>query len=105
MEQSKADPSMFRKVAHGEMVRILAIRVDDIIPGGSSQACDYLHAALNAKFPTNNLEEVKWYTGYAFELSMELRTLIFLTLLSSTAPSSVLVSQSSPILLHLTSPN
>ena len=34
---------------------IMAVYVDDIVIAGSDEACRDFHAALNTKFPTNNL--------------------------------------------------
>ena len=42
---------------------------------GSDETCKDFHAALVAKFPTNNLGELIWYTGCAFKRDWELGTL------------------------------
>ena len=34
---------------------IMAVHVDDIVIAGSDEACRDFHAALNTKFPTNNV--------------------------------------------------
>ena len=39
---------------------------------GSDEACRDFHAALNNKFPTNNLGELTWYTGCVFKRNWEL---------------------------------
>ena len=36
---------------------IMAVHVDDIAIAGPDEACRDFHAALNTKFPTNNLGE------------------------------------------------
>ena len=51
---------------------IMAVHVDDIVIAGSDEACRDFHAALNTKFPTNNLGELTWYTGCAFKRNWEL---------------------------------
>ena len=53
----------------------MAVHVDDIVIAGSDEACRGFHAALNTKFLTNNLGELTWYTGCAFERTWELGTL------------------------------
>ena len=41
---------------------IMAVHVDDIAIAGPDEACRDFHAALNTKFPTNNLGE--YYSVY-----------------------------------------
>ena len=53
----------------------MAVHVDDIVIAGSDEACRDFRAALNTKFPTNNLGELTWYTGCAFKRNWELGTL------------------------------
>lgn len=40
--------------------------------GGDDKACDGWLAKLNKKFPTNDLGELKRYTGVSFDRNMEL---------------------------------
>ena len=75
MEQSRTDPCVFRMVVDGKVELIMAVHVDDIVIAGSDVACGDLHAALNTKFPTNNLGELTRYTGCAFKRNWELGTL------------------------------
>ena len=57
MEQSRTDPCIFRMVVDGKIELITVVHVDDIVIAGSDGACREFHAALNTKFPTNNLSE------------------------------------------------
>ena len=75
MEQSSTDPCVFRMVVDGKAELSMAVHVDDIVIAGSDEACRDFHAALNTKFPTNNLRELTWYTGCAFKRNWELGTL------------------------------
>ena len=53
---------MFRMVVNGKVELTMAVHVDDIVIAGSDEACRDVHAALIAKFPTNSLGELTWYT-------------------------------------------
>ena len=75
MEQSRTDSCVFRMVADGKVELIMAVHVDDIVIAGSDEACRDFHAALNTKFPTNNLLELFWYPGCDFKRNWELGTL------------------------------
>ena len=75
MEQCRTDPCVFRMLVDGKAKLIMAVHVDDIVIAGSDEACRDFHAALNTKFPTNNLGELTWYTGCAFKRNWELGTL------------------------------
>ena len=56
MEQCRTDPCVFRMVVGGKVkLIIMAVHVDDTVIAGSDEACRNFHAALNNKFPTNNL--------------------------------------------------
>ena len=57
MEQSSTDPCVFRMVEGGKVELIMAVHVDDLVIAGSDEVCRDLYAALNTKFPTNNLGE------------------------------------------------
>ena len=52
-------------VVDGKVELIMAVHVDDIVIAGSDETCRDFHAALTTKFPTNNLDELTWYTGCA----------------------------------------
>ena len=75
LEQCRTDPCVFRMVVNDKVELSMAIRVDDIASAGSDEACRGFHAALNTKFPTNNLGELTWYTCCAFKRNGELGTL------------------------------
>ena len=75
MEQRKTGPCVFHMVADGKVEVIMAVHVDVIVMAGSDEACRDFHAALNSKFPTNNLGQSTWYTGCAFKRNWELGTL------------------------------
>ena len=75
MEQIRTDPCVFRMVVDGEVELVMAAHVDDIVISRSDEACRDFHAALNTKFPTNNLRELTWFTGCAFKRNWELGTL------------------------------
>ena len=75
MEQSRTDPCVVSMVVDGKVEVIMAVHVDDIVIAGSDQACRDFHAALNTKFPTNNLGALTWYIGCDFKLNWELGTL------------------------------
>ena len=62
-------------VVDGKVELIMAVHVDDTVIAGLDEACRDFHAALNTKFPTNNLGESTWYTGCAFKRNWELGTL------------------------------
>ena len=75
IEQSRIDPCVFRMVVDGKVELIMAVHVDDIVVAGSDEACRDFHAAINTKFPTNNLGESTWFTGCAFKRNWEFGTL------------------------------
>ena len=75
MEQSRTDPCFFCMVVDGKVELIMPVHVDNIVIAGSDEACRDFHAALNTKFPTNNLCELTCYTGCAFKRNWELGTL------------------------------
>ena len=63
MEQCRTDPCVFRMVVDSKVELIMDVHVDDIVIAGSDEACKDFHAALNNKFPPNNLGELTWCTG------------------------------------------
>ena len=64
-QKSRTDPCAFCMVVDGKVELVMTVHVDDIVIAGSDEACRDFHAALNTKFPTNNLGELTWYTGCA----------------------------------------
>ena len=75
LEQSRADPCIFRKVVDGVVVMIIAIYVDDMLVAGSKEECNALLASLNRKFPTKDLGECTWYDGCGIKRDLESGTL------------------------------
>ena len=75
MEQCRTDPCVFRVVVDGKVELIMAVHVDSIVIAGSDEACRDFYAALNTKFPTNNLGELTRCTGFTFKRNWELGTL------------------------------
>ena len=69
MKQCRTDPRVFRMVVDGKVELIMAAHVDDIEIAGSDEARRDFYAALNNKFPTNNLDELTRCTGFAFKRS------------------------------------
>ena len=62
MEQCRADPCVYRKIAEGVVKLIIVVHVDDILVSGGKEAYDELHHTLN-----ENVGELKWYLGCAVE--------------------------------------
>ena len=62
-------------VVDGKVKLIMAVHADGIVIAGTDEACRDFRAALNNKFPANNLCELTWYTGCAFQRNWELGTL------------------------------
>ena len=54
---------------------IMAVHVDDMVVAGKADDCSALCDFLNKSFPTNNLGELKQYTGCAFRRNRDLGTL------------------------------
>ena len=67
VQQYKTDPCAFRVVVQGKVELIIVDHVDAIVMAGTDETCRDFHAALVTKFPTINLGEQTWYTGYAFK--------------------------------------
>ena len=74
-EQSRTDPCVFRMVVDGKVELIMAVHVGDIVFAGPDETCRDCRAAITTKFPTNNLDELTWYTDCAFKRNWELGTL------------------------------
>ena len=62
-------------VVDGKVELIMVVHVDGNVIAGSDEPCKDFHAALTSKFPTNNLDELTWYTSCAFKRNWELGTL------------------------------
>lgn len=75
MEQSKADPCVFRKIIDGHVEPALAAHVDNIIVlmGGPREACDDLHKTLVTSFATNNLGKLSCTRWLRFQASLGIR--------------------------------
>ena len=56
MEQSKADPYVFRKVVHGEVTLIVCVHVDDLaVTAEDKETFDVFYAQLKEKFLVNDM--------------------------------------------------
>ena len=98
MEQFRADPCVFRMVVDGKVELITDFHVDDIVIAGSDEACRDFHSALKTEFPTNNLDELTWYTCCAFKRNWELGTLeITQNAFVESMPNRFVVNSSSDI--------
>ena len=67
MEQFRADPCVYRKIAEGLVKLILVVHVDDVLVSGKKEVCDKLHRPLRKIFLTESFGELKWYLGYTVE--------------------------------------
>ena len=68
MEKSKADPCVFRKVMDGEITLIVCLHVDELaVTAKKKETFDAFYAQLNEKSPVNELGDLSWYFGCAFE--------------------------------------
>ena len=70
MEQSKADPCVFRKVVDGEVTPIVCVHVDDLliaVTAKGKETFDGFYAQLKEEFPVNEMGDLSWYLGCAFE--------------------------------------
>ena len=68
MEQSKAEPCSFRKIAKNEVSPMVGVHVDDImVPGEQGIMRDEFFDQLKQRFLVKNLGELKMYIGCAFE--------------------------------------
>lgn len=71
MEQCKADPCVFRKIANGVVVLVLAVHVDDMAVAGPRGEVDKLLVTLNKDFTTVDLGELTFFTGCAVSQNIE----------------------------------
>ena len=68
MEQSKADPYVFRKVVDGEVILIVYVHVDDLaVTAKDKKTFDVFHAQSKDEFPVNDMGDLCRYLGCAFE--------------------------------------
>ena len=68
MEQSKANPCVFRKVVDGEAALIGCVHVDDLaVTAKDKEAFDDIYAQLKEEFPVSDMSDLSWYLGCAFE--------------------------------------
>ena len=67
-EQSIADPCVFRKVADGEVTLIVCVHVDDLaVTAKDKETFDVFYVQLKYEFPVNDMGDVTWYLGCAFD--------------------------------------
>ena len=68
MEQSKADMCVFRDVVGGEIILIVCVHVDDLVVAAKDkETFDAFFAQLLEEFPVNDMGDLSWYLGCAFE--------------------------------------
>ena len=68
MEQSKADPLVFRKAVDGEVTLVVCIHVDDLAVTAKDQdTFDCFYAQLKEEFPVSDMGDLSWCLGCAFE--------------------------------------
>ena len=68
MEQSKADPCVFRKVVDGEVTLIVCVHVDDLaVTAKDKKTFDDFYAQLKEEFAVNDMSDLSWYLGCAIE--------------------------------------
>ena len=68
MEQSKAGPCVFRTVVDGEVTLIVCVHVDDLaVTAKSKETFDAFYAQLKEEFLVNDMGDLSWYLGCAFE--------------------------------------
>ena len=64
MEQSKADPCVFRMVMDGEITLIVCVRVDDLaVTAKDKETFDGFYAQLKEKFPVSDMDDLAWTSG------------------------------------------
>ena len=70
-EQSKADPCVFVKVVDGEVTLIVCVYVDDLLIAVTAKKdkarFDAFYAQLKEEFSVNDMGDLSWYLGCAFE--------------------------------------
>ena len=68
MEQSKADPCVFRKVVGGEITLIVCVHVDDLaVTAKNKETFDALYAQLKEEFPVSDMGDPSCCLWCAFE--------------------------------------
>lgn len=74
-EQSMPDPLCFRLLDEHFVGILIVIHVNDMLVTCVEENCERLTEALQLKFPTKNLGELTWYSGYALKHNTESGTL------------------------------
>ena len=70
MDQCKADPCVFREIANGVVVLVLAVHVGDVAVAGPRDEVDKLLVTLNRDdFTTVDLGELTFFTGQLSKIS------------------------------------
>ena len=68
MEQSNADPCVFFRVVDEEVALIICVHVDDLaVTAKGKETFDAFYAQLKEEFPVNDMGDLSWYLGCAFE--------------------------------------
>ena len=68
MEQSKADPCVFRRVVDGEVTLTVCVHFDDLaVAAKGKDTIDAFYAQLKDEFPVSKMGDLSWYLGCAFE--------------------------------------
>ena len=68
MEQSKADPCVFRKAVDEEVTLIVCVHVDDlVVTAKDKETFHTYYAQLKEEFPVSAIGDLSWYLGCAFE--------------------------------------
>ena len=68
MEQSKAEPFVFRKVVDGEVTLIVSVDVDDLaVAVKNKETFDAFYAQMKEEFRVDDMGDLSWYLGCAFE--------------------------------------
>ena len=68
IEQSKADPCVFRRVVNGEVDIIVCADVDDLaVVAKNKYTFDAFYVQLKEEFSVNDVGYLSWYLGCTFE--------------------------------------
>ena len=68
MEQSKADPCVFRTVVDEEVALIVCVHVDDLaVTAKNKETFDAFYAQLKRGFRVSDIGDLSWYLGCTFE--------------------------------------
>ena len=67
-EQSKTDSCAFRKVVDGKVTCIVCAHLDDLVATAKNkETLGTFYAQLKEEFPVNEMGNLSWYLGCAFE--------------------------------------